>query len=144
VEDARTAGLAMADGFGSGGGGSIFGIGSADSGGLSLAWALLFAFAGGLLLNLMPCIFPILSIKVLGFARQSGESASALRRHGWIFAAGVLVSFWILAGLLLALRAGGESVGWGFQLQSPLFIALMTLLFFAIGLNLLGVFEVGN
>lgn len=132
VEEARAAGLAMADDTG------------ARGPALSVWWALLFAFGGGLLLNLMPCIFPILSIKVLGFARQSGDSPSALRRHGWIFAAGVIVSFWILAGLLLALRAGGESVGWGFQLQSPLFIALMTLLFFAIGLNLLGVFEVGG
>ncbi len=110
---------------------------------LPLAWALLFALAGGLLLNLMPCVFPILSIKVLGFVGPSGDDAVALRRHGLLFGAGVLVSFWALAGLLLAVRAGGSEVGWGFQLQSPLFVALMTFLFFGIGLNLLGVVEVG-
>ena len=111
---------------------------------LSLPWALLFAFGGGLLLNLMPCVFPILSVKILGFARQAGGDASVMRRHGALFGAGVLVSMWILAGALLGLRAAGSQVGWGFQLQSPTFIALMALLFVGIGLNLLGAFEVGN
>jgi thiol:disulfide interchange protein DsbD len=96
-----------------------------------------------LLLNLMPCVFPILSIKILGFARQSGDGDAVIRRHGLAFGAGVLVSFWVLAVLLLGLRAGGSQIGWGFQLQSPLFIAAMALLFFGIGLSLLGVFEVG-
>ena len=111
---------------------------------LSLAWALLFAFAGGMLLNLMPCVFPVLSVKILGFAEQSGEDPGAMRRHGALFAAGVLVSMWMLAGVLLALRAAGSEIGWGFQLQSPTFIALMALLFVAIGLNLMGAFEVGT
>ena len=114
-----------------------------DGGGLSLPWALLFAFAGGLLLNLMPCVFPVISVKVLGFAEQAGGDAATIRRHGWLFGAGVVVSMWVLAGALLAVRAAGAQVGWGFQLQSPTFIALMALLFFGIGLNLLGVFEVG-
>ena len=117
---------------------------SSSGGGLSLPWALLFAFAGGLLLNLMPCVFPVISVKILGFAEQAGEDDHSIRRHGLLFGAGVLVSMWVLAGVLLAVRAAGAQVGWGFQLQSPAFVALMTLLFFGIGLNLLGVFEVGT
>lgn len=119
------------------------GASTSSSGGLSLPWALLFAFVGGLLLNLMPCVFPVLSVKILGFAREAGDH-NAMRRHGALFGAGVLVSMWVLAGGLLALRAAGNQIGWGFQLQSPVFIALMTMLFFGIGLNLLGAFEVGT
>jgi thiol:disulfide interchange protein DsbD len=117
---------------------------SGAGGGMTLAWALLFAFAGGAILNLMPCVFPVLSIKVLNFAEHAGEENASPRRHGGAFGAGVVASFWVLAGLLLVLRAGGSQIGWGFQLQSPPFIALMTMLFFGIGLNLLGVFEVGT
>jgi thiol:disulfide interchange protein DsbD len=118
--------------------------GNDAGGGMTLAWALLFAFAGGVILNLMPCVFPILSIKVLNFAEHAGEENASPRRHGLAFGAGVVASFWVLAGLLLVLRAGGSQIGWGFQLQSPLFIALMAMLFFGIGLNLLGVFDVGH
>ncbi len=107
-----------------------------------LGWLAL-ALGGGLLLNLMPCVFPILSLKVLGFAEQSEAAASSIRKQGWWFGLGVLVSFWILAGLLLGLRAAGSQIGWGFQLQSPLFVAAMASLFFVIGLNLMGVFEIG-
>lgn len=118
---------------------------AATSGGsLTLVWALFFAFVGGMILNLMPCVFPVLSLKVLSFARQSGEESMVPRKHGLVFGAGVVASFWVLAGLLLALRAGGSQIGWGFQLQSPLFVALMAMLFFGIGLNLLGVFEIGH
>ncbi len=113
-------------------------------GGLSLPWALAFAFAGGLLLNLMPCVFPVISVKILGFAEQAGEDDAAIRTHGTLFGVGVVVSMWVLAGVLLAVRAAGSQVGWGFQLQSPTFVALMALLFFGIGLNLLGLFEVGT
>ena len=118
--------------------------GSSSDGGLTLPWALLFAFAGGLLLNLMPCVFPVLSVKILGFAEDAGGTDAGMQRHGALFGAGVLVSMWALAGVLLAVRAAGSQVGWGFQLQSPTFVALMALLFFGIGLNLLGVFEVGG
>ena len=110
---------------------------------VSLVWMLVLAFAGGLLLNLMPCVFPILSIKVLGFAKQGDQAPSAIRKQGYAFGMGVLVSFWLLASLFLILRTAGNQIGWGFQLQSPLFVAGMALLFFGIGLNLLGVFEVG-
>jgi thiol:disulfide interchange protein DsbD len=127
-----------------GGAGSVSGAGGASGAGLSLAWALLFALGGGLLLNLMPCVFPVISVKILGFAEQAGADAGTVRRHGLLFGAGVLASMWVLAALLLGLRAAGSEIGWGFQLQSPLFVALMALLFFGIGLNLLGVFEVGT
>ena len=120
------------------------GAGASSTGGLSLPWALAFALVGGVLLNLMPCVFPVLSVKILGFAEEAGGEAGAMRRHGLLFGAGVLGSMWILAGGLLALRAAGSQIGWGFQLQSPIFIALMTMLFFGIGLNLLGAFEVGT
>jgi thiol:disulfide interchange protein DsbD len=100
-----------------------------------------FAFVGGVLLNLMPCVLPVLALKVLGFVRQAGERR--VWRHGLAFTLGVLASFWTLAGLMLALRAGGRSIGWGFQLQSPAFVAAMAVLFLLIALNLMGVFEVG-
>ncbi|MFN5048885.1 protein-disulfide reductase DsbD family protein, partial [Roseateles sp.] len=102
--------------------------------------ALLLAFGGGLLLNLMPCVFPVLSLKVLGFA-QHAQDRRQLLGGGLAYTAGVLLSFLALAGLLLALRAGGAQLGWGFQLQSPGFVAGLALLFGVIGLNLLGVFE---
>ena len=117
----------------------------ADSGvgGASLALAAGFALLGGLILNLMPCVFPVLSVKVLSFIQLAHGDPGRVRRHGWAFLAGVLVSFWLLAGLLLSLRAAGGGVGWGFQLQSPGFVAAMALLLTAVGLNLMGVFEVG-
>jgi thiol:disulfide interchange protein DsbD len=91
----------------------------------------------------MPCVFPVLSLKVLGFVEHSEEGPGGARRQGAAFAAGVLVSFWALGAVLLALRAAGESVGWGFQLQSPLFVGAMAVLFFLLALALLGAFEIG-
>ncbi len=111
--------------------------------GPSLPVALGFAFVGGLLLNLMPCVLPVLSLKVLAFVKHGGGEGGALR-HGLAFAAGVLVFFWALAGALLALRAGGEQIGWGFQLQSPPFVAFLASLFTLLSLNMFGVFEVGE
>jgi len=105
---------------------------------------LMFALGGGMLLNLMPCVFPIISIKVLGFVQHGNMKPAAVRWHGLTFAGGVIISFWILAGLLLALRAAGNQIGWGFQLQSPIFVAGMAMLFFAIGLSLLGVFGIST
>ena len=114
---------------------------------LSFGLALLFAFIGGLILNLMPCVFPVLSLKILGFAGGNANdpaARNAMRTHGFAFAIGVIASFIALAATLLALRSAGEAVGWGFQLQSPLVVTLLALLFFIIGLNLSGVFEFGN
>ena len=109
----------------------------------SLPLALLLALAGGALLNLMPCVFPILSLKVLGFASQVNDRR-ALLAGGLAYSVGVVLSFVALAGLLLALRAGGEQLGWGFQLQSPAVVAVLAALFTLIGLNLAGVFEFGS
>jgi thiol:disulfide interchange protein len=108
-----------------------------------LALTLLLALAGGLLLNLMPCVFPVLSLKVFGFAAHAHERR-LLAAGGLAYTAGVVFSFVALAGLLLALRAAGGQLGWGFQLQSPPFVAGLALLFTLIGLNLLGVFELGG
>ncbi|MES2960064.1 MAG: thioredoxin family protein [Pseudomonadota bacterium] len=110
---------------------------------LSFGLALLFAVVGGALLNLMPCVFPILSLKLLGFAGHA-HSRRALVAGGLAYSAGVVLSFVALAALLLLLRAGGEQLGWGFQLQSPLFIAALAVLFTLIALNLAGLFEFGT
>ncbi|WP_043820160.1 cytochrome c biogenesis protein CcdA, partial [Rubrivivax gelatinosus] len=109
----------------------------------SLGLALALAFGGGLLLNLMPCVFPVLSLKVLGFAAHAHDRAKLLA-GGLAYTAGVVASFVALAGLLLALRAGGEQLGWGFQLQQPGVVAALAALFTLIGLNLAGVFEFGS
>jgi len=110
---------------------------------LGLGLALVLALGGGVLLNLMPCVFPVLSLKVLGFARHAADRR-ALLGGGLAYTAGVVVSFVALAALMLALRAGGEQIGWGFQLQSPWFVAALAVLFTLIGLNLAGVFELGS
>src|SRR6204780_661939 len=110
----------------------------------SLGTLLLFAVLGGLILDLMPCVFPVLSIKALNVMEQAKKHPAAVRAKGLVFAAGVIVSMLCLAGVLLALRAGGEQLGWGFQLQSPLFVTLLVYLLLAVGLNLSGVFEVGG
>ena len=110
---------------------------------LSLGLALLAALVGGALLNLMPCVFPVLSLKVLGFSHHAHDRR-ALLLGGLAYTAGVVLSFVALAALLLGLRAGGEQLGWGFQLQSPVVVAVLAGLFTLIGLNLAGVFEVGS
>ncbi|OYQ43097.1 protein-disulfide reductase [Rhodoferax sp. TH121] len=109
-----------------------------------LLWVLATALLGGLILNLMPCVFPVLAIKVLGFATQSTQSRTAQRAQGLAYTAGVVLSFLALGGLLLALRAGGEQLGWGFQLQTPGVVAALALLFTLIALNLAGWLNVGS
>jgi thiol:disulfide interchange protein/DsbC/DsbD-like thiol-disulfide interchange protein len=104
--------------------------------------AVLGAFLGGLILNLMPCVFPVLSLKLLALVQHRERGDPSLASHGLAFAAGTVTSFASLAAVLVALRAGGAQLGWGFQLQSPLVVALLTALFFGIGLNLLGAFDV--
>nr|WP_300559531.1 thioredoxin family protein [Limnohabitans sp. Rim8] len=110
---------------------------------MGLALAILGALAGGLLLNLMPCVFPILAIKVLGFA-QANTLQTQHRAAGLAYTVGVVLSFLLLGGLMLVLRAAGEQLGWGFQLQSPPVVAGLALLFTLLGLNLAGVFEFGQ
>jgi thiol:disulfide interchange protein/DsbC/DsbD-like thiol-disulfide interchange protein len=121
--------------------------GGAAAGGSTVSitlWAaLLGALVGGMILNLMPCVFPVLAIKVLAFAKHADDRA-AHRANGLAYTAGVVLSFLALGGLLLGLRAAGEQLGWGFQLQSPGVVAALTVLFTLIGLNLAGLFEFGN
>jgi len=115
-----------------------------SSGQLGLVWALILAFAGGVLLNLMPCVLPVLSIKAFSLAQHAQSAAREVRVQGIAYAAGVLASFAMIAALLLGMRAAGTEIGWGFQLQSPLFVALMIYVLFAVGLNLSGVFSFGE
>ena len=101
------------------------------------------AFLGGLLLNLMPCVFPVLFLKGLALCQSGTEERHKLRAHGFVYTAGILVSFWALVALLLGLRAAGSTLGWGFQFQSPIFLSLMAGLLFFLGLSLAGQFEIG-
>jgi DsbC/DsbD-like thiol-disulfide interchange protein/cytochrome c biogenesis protein CcdA len=118
---------------------------SAASAGTGSYLGILFlGLIGGLILNLMPCVFPVLGIKVMNLVRHSGQSDSQTRIHGLTFTAGVMASFWALAALLLSLRAAGNEMGWGFQLQEPGFVFLLTLFLFAFGLNMSGLFEIGT
>lgn len=105
--------------------------------------SLIFAFLGGLILNLLPCVLPVLSLKVLNLVQRAEDGNRSAWKHGTAFTAGVVMSFWILAGVLLSLRSAGQELGWGFQMQSPTFIAGLAILFFLFALNLLGVFELG-
>jgi thiol:disulfide interchange protein DsbD len=107
----------------------------------SLWFMLLFAFIGGSILNLMPCVFPVLSLKVFSFATGSEHTKHV---HGWIYAAGVVTSFLIVASVLISLQQAGAAVGWGFQLQEPRFVALLAYLFFVMGLSLSGLIELGS
>jgi len=106
--------------------------------------ALLFSFLGGIILNLMPCVLPVLSIKIMGIISQAHDEHTKPWQHGWVFTLGVLVSFWVLAGALLILKAGGSQLGWGFQLQEPAFIIFLALFMFLFGLTMFGVFEMGT
>jgi thiol:disulfide interchange protein DsbD len=101
------------------------------------------AFLGGIILNLMPCVFPVLFIKGLSLVQSSGEEKHKQRGHGLVYTAGIVVSFWVLVAALLGLRAAGATLGWGFQFQSPVFVALMAGLLFFLGLSLAGQFEIG-
>jgi thiol:disulfide interchange protein DsbD len=118
------------------GGGPAFSLGA-------LVKVAALAFLGGLLLNLMPCVFPVLFLKGLALVNSGSEQRRQLRAHGLVYTAGILVSFWALVALLLGLRAAGATLGWGFQFQSPIFLALMAGLLFFLGLSLAGQFEIG-
>jgi thiol:disulfide interchange protein len=111
---------------------------------LAIVWPLVLALAGGVLLNLMPCVLPVLSIKVFGLVQHAQSAPREVRLQGIVYGAGVLASFAAIAAVLLAIRSAGTEIGWGFQLQSPLFIAAMIYVLFAVGLNLSGVFGFGE
>ena len=110
----------------------------------SLLLFMAFAFLGGMILNLMPCVFPVLSMKALSFTKNVGESQQKQRMDGIVYTTGVIVAFVALASVLIALRAGGEAVGWAFQFQQPWFLAFIVYVFFLMGLSLSGVFEIGT
>lgn len=115
------------------------------TGGLAAIFqAITFAFLGGLILNIMPCVFPVLFLKALTFMKHADSEGSKLRLEGLSYTAGVVISFAVLGGSLLALRAGGEVIGWGFQLQTPAIVGGLTFLLLAVGLSLSGVFSVGG
>jgi thiol:disulfide interchange protein DsbD len=112
---------------------------------ISSIWiAILFSFLGGIILNLMPCVLPVLSIKIMGIIQQAHDEHTQPWRHGWMFTAGVLVSFWALAGALHILKSCGAELGWGFQLQEPIFIIFLAVFMFIFGLTMFGVFEMGT
>lgn len=107
-----------------------------------------FMFLGGMILNLMPCVFPVIGLKIMGFVNQAGEDSKKIVLHGLAFVIGVLVSFWVIAGVLLffreaALSGGGEAIGWGYQLQQPLVVWILMLIMFVLGLSMFGLFEIG-
>lgn len=105
---------------------------------------LLFSFLGGLILNLMPCVFPVLSLKIVSLVESGNHNESVRKKHGLAYTFGVVLSFLSVALLLILLRSAGEQIGWGFQLQSPWFVGLMAYLIFALGLSMSGVFEIGT
>ncbi|MET0379540.1 MAG: protein-disulfide reductase DsbD domain-containing protein, partial [Spongiibacteraceae bacterium] len=105
---------------------------------------LLLALLGGVILNLMPCVFPVLSVKALALLKYAHHTRAQIRTQGLVYTGGVLASFGLLALLLILLKAGGNQIGWGFQYQSPLFVVAVAYLLFAVGLNLSGLFSIGN
>jgi thiol:disulfide interchange protein len=110
---------------------------------VTLVSAIGLALVGGILLNLMPCVFPVLFLKGLALVNSAAEERKRQRLHGLVYTLGILVSFWAIVAALLALRAGGKELGWGFQLQSPGFVAVLAALLFFLGLSLAGQFEIG-
>lgn len=132
---------------GDGGGGTLAalqdgaGVGAGANNAISLFQAFLFALLGGMILNLMPCVFPVLSLKAFSLIRSHGAGEAAARQDGLAYAAGILVSFAVVAGVFLALKSAGAQIGWGFQLQSPLVVGALALLLFLVGLNLIGVYD---
>ncbi|TNF31846.1 MAG: hypothetical protein EP319_00975 [Deltaproteobacteria bacterium] len=107
----------------------------------SLLYYMLFAFVGGLILNIMPCVLPVISLKLFGLVQHSAESNTRIFKHNMFYSLGVLFSFLVLALAVFALKSAGETVGWGFQLQSPIFVAIMVVVLFAMALNLFGLYE---
>ena len=110
---------------------------------LTILPAIGLAFLGGIILNLMPCVFPVLFLKGLALVQSSNEKRSELRRHGLVYTLGILISFWAIVAVLLIVRAGGTQAGWGFQLQSPVFLTFLSAGIFFFALSLAGLFDIG-
>lgn len=115
--------------------------GSGGTNGIGWLGAIFSAFIGGLILNIMPCVLPILSLKALGVAKKAAHEPAKVRTLGFAYTAGILLTFGVIAGILIGLQQAGEAVGWGFQLQSPIFVTILIYVMFLVGLNLSGVFE---
>jgi thiol:disulfide interchange protein DsbD len=118
-------------------------IGATSTGSITAFTAIGLAFLGGIILNLMPCVFPVLFLKGLALVQSSGQERKHLRSHGLVYTLGILVSFWAIVAVLLILRAGGSQAGWGFQLQSPVFLTLLASGIFFFALSLAGLFDIG-
>jgi thiol:disulfide interchange protein DsbD len=108
----------------------------------SLPLYLLFAVIGGLILNIMPCVLPVIALKVFGLVKMAGDHPAQVKKLGWFFSAGILASFLVLATAVILLQIAGQQVGWGFQFQEPLFVIAMCAIVFAFGLSLFGVYEI--
>jgi thiol:disulfide interchange protein DsbD len=119
-------------------------IAGADGGWGPFLQAMVFAFIGGLILNLMPCVFPVLSMKGLSLLSKAGKGSAAARTQGIAYTIGVVASFLLVAFILITLREAGDEIGWGFQFQSPIMVSAIAILFFVVGLNLSGVFEIAG
>ncbi|MCI5043725.1 MAG: thioredoxin family protein [Aquisalinus sp.] len=118
--------------------------GSSQQPAAGLFGILWLAFLGGIILNIMPCVFPVVFLKAAHLAKAAHEERAAIRLQGMFYTLGVLITFVALAGVLIALRAGGEQIGWGFHLQSPIVVSLFAVVIFLVGLNLAGLFEIGT
>ena len=116
---------------------------ASSTGGQPSLWVYaLFAVVGGLLLNVMPCVLPVIALKIFGLVKMAGDEPRRVRRLGWAFSAGILASFLVLALLVILLKLAGQQVGWGFQFQEPTFVIVMSALVFGFGLSLFGVYEI--
>jgi len=122
--------------------GQTFSLERSSGGSQPLGLYLLFAFIGGLLLNIMPCVLPVIALKIFGLVKMAGDHPERVKRLGWSFSLGILSSFLLLALLVIILQTAGQHVGWGFQFQEPLFIIIMSAVVFAFGLSLFGVYEI--
>lgn len=111
---------------------------------ISLGMAFVFALVGGLILNLMPCVLPVLSLKIISVVESAGTSRAEQKQHALVYCAGVVLSFLVLACILLALQASGAAIGWGFHMQSPVFVSILAGLFLVMGLSMSGLLELGT
>jgi thiol:disulfide interchange protein/DsbC/DsbD-like thiol-disulfide interchange protein len=122
--------------------GQSFSIEQVSGGSQPLMLYVLFAFVGGLLLNIMPCVLPVIALKIFGLVKMAGDNPGRVKRLGWSFSLGIISSFLLLALLVILFKTAGQQVGWGFQFQEPIFIIIMSAVVFAFGLSLFGVYEI--
>lgn len=117
-------------------------LSDAESGSPNLLWMLIQGFLGGMILNIMPCVLPVISLKILGFVEKSRNDPASIRRMGWFYTSGVVFSFMVMAGLVIGIQQAGKLASWGMQFQNPQFVMILTILVLLVALNLFGVFEV--